>query len=192
MAVLTKKFSEFAAGGITVGGDSIAGLNAGNNALFTLAPQFLEPGTTAQRPVSPNNGDIRYNTDLSQYEFYVSSLMVWSQLSSSTPSVVEVTGTTQIIVPNVTYIINNAALVTLTLPLAYPFGYSNTFLGKGAGGWRISQQTGQVIHMSPDATTTGTAGYLASANPFDCLTLQCITANNTFDAHSVQGSIFIN
>jgi hypothetical protein len=37
-------------------------------------------GTTAQRPGSPANGQIRYNTDLSQYEGYSSTAVAWQPI----------------------------------------------------------------------------------------------------------------
>jgi hypothetical protein len=40
-------------------------------------------GTTAQRPVSPNAGDFRYNTDDTKFEFYNGTL--WRQITSFNP-----------------------------------------------------------------------------------------------------------
>lgn len=79
----TKKFSEFTDGG-TLEKDNIAvGLESGTNTKWTVPTQFLEPGGTADRPGSPSNGDIRYNTDLNQYEYYDAGLADWLQLESS-------------------------------------------------------------------------------------------------------------
>jgi hypothetical protein len=39
---------------------------------------LIPAGTTAQRPVSPNNGDMRYNTDTDQFEGYQGG--AWGQL----------------------------------------------------------------------------------------------------------------
>lgn len=54
-------------------------LEATGNVSFTGTGYVLIPtGTTAQRPVSPANGEIRYNTDYGQFEGYSGS--AWGQL----------------------------------------------------------------------------------------------------------------
>ena len=45
----------------------------GADSVFTGGSIQLPPGTTAQRPVSPVNGMIRYNTDTQSFEGYVNS-----------------------------------------------------------------------------------------------------------------------
>lgn len=79
--VNTRKFSDFSSGGTLAENNSIAGLFSSTNVLFTTPTQFLEPGPTADRPSIPTDGMIRYNTDLSQFEYYNGS--VWAQLESS-------------------------------------------------------------------------------------------------------------
>lgn len=78
--VLTKKFSEFTSGGTMEAGDQTAGLDAGANAIFDVALQFLPSGTTAQRPATPVASMIRYNTDTNLFEFYDGSM--WLPLQS--------------------------------------------------------------------------------------------------------------
>ena len=51
---------------------------AGNILMSGTGTLDLPVGTTAQRPSSPNNGMIRYNTTLSRYEGYSGS--AWSQI----------------------------------------------------------------------------------------------------------------
>lgn len=91
---------------------------------------------------------------------------------------VEVTGTTQAMAINTTYVANNAALVTLTLPVTAVFGSRIEIIGKGAGGWKIAQGASQQIHIGSNATTAGATGYAQSTNQFDSLVLMCTTANN--------------
>jgi hypothetical protein len=65
--------------------------------------------------------------------------------------------------PNTGYLLNNAALVTLTLPASPPIGAVVRVSGGGTGGWRISQNAGQSIlgeFSNGTSTTTGTGGYL--------------------------------
>lgn len=78
--VLTRKFSEFNDGGTLVQDNTVVGLESDANTQFTTPPQFLEPGTTAQRPSPATAGMIRYNTDLNLYEFY--NGVSWEQLEA--------------------------------------------------------------------------------------------------------------
>ena len=89
----------------------------------------------------------------------------------------EVTGTSQSMAVESGYIANNAGLVTLTLPASASVGESIAVAGKGAGGWKIAQNAGQVIRAGASSTTIGAAGYLQSTNQYDSIELLCITAN---------------
>ena len=53
--------------------------NQNANLVVTTAT-ILPRGTTAQRPSSPKNGMIRYNTDLSKVEFYSAYTSSWTSL----------------------------------------------------------------------------------------------------------------
>jgi len=77
----TIKFSEFLSGGTLAEGNVTVGLSGGSNARFTASTQFQLPGTTAERPDPATNGMIRYNTDLSLYEFY--NGVTWTQFEDS-------------------------------------------------------------------------------------------------------------
>ena len=76
------------------------------------------------------------------------------------------------------YIVNSGSLVVITLPSIAAAGSAIKIQGKGAGGWKVAQASGQTIY-SVDPTTTGTGGSLASTNQYDCVWLECITANST-------------
>lgn len=56
-----------------------------------------------------------------------------------------VTGTSQQAQPNIGYLANNAAQVTITLPTAPNLGDIVRMSGVGAGGWIIAQNAGQAI-----------------------------------------------
>lgn len=114
-----------------------------------------------------------------------------SDLSSSIISTVEVTGTTQSMAVSTVYIANNASLITLTLPATAAIGSMIRVLGKGAGGWRIAQNSGQQINLGNTATTAGVSGRLDSTNQYDSITLTCITANTTWTAGPPQGNITV-
>ena len=104
----------------------------------------------------------------------------------------DVTSTSQVMGGNFGYTSNNASLVTFTLPLVCPYGEVIRVVGKGAGGWRISQNSGQVIHFGIDNTTVGVTGYLASTQQYDCVELLCTVANTTFTViNGPQGNITV-
>ena len=45
-------------------------------------------GTTAERPTFPENGQIRYNTDLNEFEFYVNN--AWEEARTMRPNVITI------------------------------------------------------------------------------------------------------
>lgn len=92
----------------------------------------------------------------------------------------EVTGVTQAMAVDSGYIANNAGLVTLTLPAIAVVGDTVIVQGKGAGGFLIAQNAGQVINYGSSPTTVGVGGSLASTNQWDSVELLCVTANTTW------------
>lgn len=104
---------------------------------------------------------------------------------------VEVITTSQSMAVNTEYTANNAALVTLTLPATAAIGDEVTINGKGAGGWLIAQNAGQMIFFGTSPTTLGVAGSLASTNQYDNLKLKCITADTTWIVQTAIGNITV-
>jgi hypothetical protein len=103
----------------------------------------------------------------------------------------EVTGASASMAINNGYIANNAGLVTLTLPSTAALGSIIRVTGKGAGGWRIAQNSGQTIYFGTSTTTTGTGGRLDSSAQRDGIELVVVTANNDWNVLSVQGNITV-
>lgn len=103
----------------------------------------------------------------------------------------EVTGTSQAMAVNNGYILNNAGLVTATLPSTAAVGDIVRVAGKGAGGWLIAQNSGQTIFFGSSTTSTGAGGSLASTHRRDCIELICVTANNDWDVLSSIGNITV-
>lgn len=94
---------------------------------------------------------------------------------------IETSNLTQIAQVNTEYTTNNAATVSLTLPINSAVGDTIRVNGKGAGGWRIDQQNaGHIIHVGAQNTTLGPTGSLASATQFASVTLRCVTTNNVW------------
>lgn len=104
----------------------------------------------------------------------------------------EVTGTTQAISVNNGYILNNAALITATLPATAAVGNIVRVIGLGAGGWKIAQNASQYIRWDEaSVTTTGVGGSLDSTDDHDAVELICTVTNNGWSVLSSKGNISI-
>lgn len=90
---------------------------------------------------------------------------------------IEVTSTSQTMVADNGYVANNAGLITFSLPVSAAFGTAINIIGKGAGGWTISQNSGQSIVFGTIITTVGIGGSISSTNANDSIELICTTAN---------------
>ena len=104
----------------------------------------------------------------------------------------DVTGTTQAMLGNNGYTANNAGLVTLTLPGSIAYGTVLAVIGKGVGGWKIAQNSGQTIHFGSSNTTSGASGFLASTNQYDAVFLLCTVNNTDLTVYSSVGNITVN
>lgn len=105
--------------------------------------------------------------------------------------VFQTSGTSATLLSSGRYIPQNASLTIYTLPTTAAVGDVIFINGKGSGGWRISQNTGQVIHGATD-TTTGSAGYVGSTARYNSIAIVCVTANTEWIIQSSQGSLTIN
>jgi len=81
-----------------------------------------------------------------------------------------------------------SSLVTFTLPTTSAIGDFVEIVGKGSGLWKIAQAAGQQIQISPNSTTSGATGYLASVNQYDAVKLRCDTANTIWSVVSQQST----
>lgn len=104
---------------------------------------------------------------------------------------VEVTGTTQQMAINTSYIANNVALVTLTLPATAAVGSRVVVAGVGAGGWQIAQNASQMIHFGNVTSATGATGFIASTHQRDTVELVCVVADNEWQVVDAIGQIEI-
>lgn len=103
----------------------------------------------------------------------------------------EVVGTSQSMAVANGYILNNAGLVTATLPAVAAVGDIVAIVGKGAGGWKMAQNAGQTVHFDGSDTTTGAGGSLASTVRYDCVEVICTTANTDFVVRMAVGNLTI-
>jgi len=108
------------------------------------------------------SGIIKTNNIISSVPFFT-----WNHITGVSATLISQNG----------YVIDNAGLVVLTLPLISNLGDMINIVGKGAGGFTIAQNAGQLIHLGSQVTTIGVAGSISSTNQYDNLILTCITAN---------------
>ena len=112
-------------------------------------------------------------------------------LAAAVSNFIEVTGTSQLMVPGTNYAANNAALVTLTLPVTSALGDQITVFGKGGGGWKIAQNFGQQIILGELSTVSGVGSSLQSTYRYDIVRLTCIAANTLWTAIAESGNITV-
>jgi len=107
---------------------------------------------------------------------------------SSLTQIVEISGTSQVGAVNTIYIPHNAALTTISLPATATAGALFSIVGEGAGGWRISQNTGQIIVAVGATTTSGSSGSISSTNANCTVTLR-YTNTNKWTISASQGTL---
>lgn len=88
------------------------------------------------------------------------------------------------------YVDDGASLVTLTLPVLASIGDTYKVIGKSSGGWTVTEQSGQTIHFGTSTCTT-TTGSLSSTSQYNCVTIECITANTTFTVTDSVGNLTV-
>lgn len=115
----------------------------------------------------------------------------WSAATGTGITWNSVTGTTQTASVNNAYIVDNASLVTVTLPDTAAVGDIVRIVGKGAGGWRLAQNASESVNFGNQSTTSGVGGRLDSTHRYDSIELVCITANTTWNVISSVGNITV-
>jgi hypothetical protein len=103
----------------------------------------------------------------------------------------EVTGTSQAAAVNNGYIASNVALVTVTLPATAAVGQKVAITGKGAGLWSLAQNAGQTVHFGSFDTTPGVGGSITASVRYDCIEVQCTTANTDWVVIRSVGALVI-
>jgi hypothetical protein len=175
-------------GDATLSGGTHSGTNTGDQNLFsTIAvsgQSDVVADTTSDTLTLVAGSGISITTNAGSDTITITN-------SGSSMSTTEVTGTSASMAVSTRYIANNAGLVTLTLPASAAVGDVILVRGKGAGGWTVAQNSGQQIHFGDMNTTSGVGGSLASTNRYDCLEIECITANTNFIISSSVGNITV-
>jgi hypothetical protein len=89
------------------------------------------------------------------------------------------------------YVPNNIAQVSLNLPTTAVFGDIIRIVGKGSGGFRITQNAGQVIVFGMLSTTLGITGYLESNDRRDSVIILCTDNNVEFTIIDSNGNLTV-
>lgn len=112
---------------------------------------------------------------------------IWERLKG--PIVSTITGS-QTLATGIIFFPDEATLVSYVLPTRFNIGEVITIVGKGAGGWEVTQNTGQVIN-SPSGSTTVSSGSIASTNPYDSVVLIGTVKDTEFSIIGGQGTLTI-
>src|SRR6267378_62766 len=105
--------------------------------------------------------------------------IAWSEIT--------IVGPTQMVVDH-GYITNNGSPVQLLLPMVAVLGSTIVIVGKGAGGWLLTQNAGQTILLGASASTVGVTGTVGSSESSACIEMVCITANTTWRIRDANGN----
>jgi hypothetical protein len=106
-------------------------------------------------------------------------------------AVTPIAGASQAMVSQTTYIANDAALTTLTLPAASAVGDIINVIGSSlnTGGWTVTYGAGQII-WGPAGHSTATTGNAASAGAAaQTMSIMCTIANTTWVIYANSGTI---
>lgn len=195
--VSTIKFSEFANSGYFKANKIVVGLDSGVNAQFTSALQFSPSGDTFDRPSSPVNPTIRYNTDNNVFEYWNGTAWVSvsynNGIAPDEPTFVWLPNTfaSQPLQPSVGWInLYDPAQVIYTLPVHAFVGDYYRICGESAMGWAVAMNVGQTMKFGNQATTVS-IGNLISTDPGDAITIVCVVANTVFRVFGDQGNITV-
>lgn len=87
-------------------------------------------------------------------------------------------------------IVNAASICTATIPATTAVGDTFSLTAKSASGFRLQCNTGQVLNIGSDPTSS--AGSITTTGATNqSITIVCITANTTFNATSIVGNFNI-
>lgn len=102
------------------------------------------------------------------------------------------TGSTQAMTVGNGYINNGSGSPTVyTLPSTAAIGSIVAVTGINSGLWKIAQNASQIINFNGVSSTTGTGGSVSALSLYDCIQLQCVTANTTWVVIESMGNLSV-
>ena len=158
------------------------------------AVTMLGPGSNGQLPIGSTGADPVLATLTAGPGISITNGAGSIQISNTAGGFdwTDVTGTSQSMAVQSGYLSNNAALVTLTLPTTAAQFSQIQIAGYGAGGWKIAQNAGQVIHFNSTSTTIGVTGFISSTNRYNTIELLCVVADTTWVVLDSSGTFTVN
>jgi hypothetical protein len=87
------------------------------------------------------------------------------------------------------YFANNVSRVDIALPAIATVGFQFYVCGKGAGGWRVTQNAGQTQHTDYVSSKTGTDGYIESDYYLNNALIVCMTANTDWKVFTLSNLV---
>jgi hypothetical protein len=98
-------------------------------------------------------------------------------------TVTPVAGASQAMTSNHSYIANDNALTTFTLPASSAVGDILQIVGSAlnTGGWKVTYTTGQIIWGPAGSSTVTTGNAASSAAAAQSVTMVCVVANTNFN-----------
>jgi len=100
-----------------------------------------------------------------------------------------IVGTSQAATAGNGYITSDVAQTIITLPATCSPGDMIAIQGAGSGGWSITANTGQTIHIG--ASPSSVAGSVASSNQYDSIILVCVVMNTDWSMFGPVSSGFV-
>jgi|SRR5690348_444365 len=154
---------------------------------------FLGPGTNGQIPIGSTGATPVLATITAGAGISVTNAAGSITIANTSAGFTwnTVAGTSQTIAAQNGYINANAGLTTYLLPAVAAVGDTFQLAGRGAGGWILTQNAGQVIHFNSSDTTVGVGGSLASTNRYNTIEVMCIVANTDWTVLDSSGTLTV-
>lgn len=111
--------------------------------------------------------------------------------STGKPPTETISNSLFLLLVNKVYISDSDLLVNFVLPVSSEVGDFIKIIGKGVGGWKLSQNSSQQILFGDCATSYGENGELFSFNFGDCLEMICLNNDTIWRVVSSLGNIQI-
>lgn len=159
----------------------------------TSAVHVTAAGTDGQVLLGATSADPAFGTLTSTtgVAFTTGTNSLAVNIKSGGFAVSAVSGTSQAMAVQTTYIANNASLTTFTLPATASVGDVMNVVGSAlnTGGWKITYTTGQIIWGPSGASTITTGNAATGAAAAQVCSLVCVVANTTWVIQSNSGTI---
>lgn len=175
--------------------NQIAASSATGNVVLSLIGPYTPATYTAHGVlIGEGTGSIAATTTGTLGQYLVSGGASGDpSFQTATPQLVvtPVAGATQAMTSNHTYIANDSALTTFTLPTTSAVGDILKIVGSAlnVNGWKVTYTTNQII-WGPAGSSTATTGNAASATAAaQVMTIQCVVANTTWVITDNSGTI---